>query len=197
MRVERDDRTPIVSLKNWRRWHLLNHRGGGVSKYFCSFNSLFVRFFVWMFFFFFVCSSSVSSSVCLSVVCLVVYFSWRNLLNYLLICLFVCFSSSCIRVLNGNVLSVSHAPEPDDVIWENLEFGLSRCTTDLSCAKTSKPPCRIFQDWFLSFVVLSILYCHRGISKIGRLIFVNRISIMNDNAIIIFDRASNMKDSAR
>lgn len=34
-----------------------------------------------------------------------------------------------IRVLDGNVLSVGPAPEPDDIIWESLEFGFWRCVS--------------------------------------------------------------------
>lgn len=29
-------------------------------------------------------------------------------------------------MLKGNVMSVNGAPEPDDVIWENLEYGFVR-----------------------------------------------------------------------
>lgn len=50
------------------------------------------------------------------------------------VCVCVCVLSYLVlsfllflnRVLNGNVLSIGPAPEPDDVIWENLEYGFWR-----------------------------------------------------------------------
>lgn len=55
-------------------------------------------------------------------------------------------------MLNGNVLSVNPAPEPNDIVWRNLEFGFARykcnrCPTQFSLnAPRSKMKMSVFPE---------------------------------------------------